>query len=242
MIPLLLSSVLLATAAPAPVAEPFPRVQVWAEDRQDLYRSGEPMEVFFETSDDAYVAVLWIDTSGEVDLLFPDDPRDPGHVRGRRAYEVFPRSRRGGWTAGDVPGIGYLFAIASYEPLDLRALVQDYAYGSRLRDRRWSIVGDPFYEMDRVTELLVGDTYYTPFSTDVYSYHVGGRHAFPGYACYEPRVRPVPGYHGDAYRDCDWLRESLRVRPEYYDTRRYRGERDLFGKPRPRREQLRRRP
>jgi hypothetical protein len=240
MLATLLSSVLLSTAAPVPVAQQLPRIQVWAEDRQDLYRSGEPMEIFFETSADAYVAVFWIDTRGDVVLLFPGDPRDEGYVRGRRPYAVHPGSYHGGWTVGDVPGIGYFFAVASYEPLDHRALARDYAYGDRLRDPRWSIVGDPFYEMDRITEVLLGDPYYARYSTDVYSYHVGGRHAFPRYACYEPQLRPAPGDYGDSYRDCDWLRESLRVRPGYYDTRRYRGERDLFRKPRPRREQLRR--
>lgn len=99
--------------------------------------------------------------------------------------------------------------------------------------------------MERIAEVLVGDARFA--ATDAYSYNVGGYDDVPRYACYEDRLGPPSrpdydryGKYEDAYRDCEWLRDEVRQRPGYYDTHRFRGRRDLFDKPRPRRELLHR--
>jgi hypothetical protein len=234
-----------------PPLRSFPDVRVWSLEQRDMYRRGETLRLFFQTSDHAFVAVLRIDTRGYVELLFPVDPRDDGYVRGRVPYPVHTY-RTDSWRIDEPPGIAYVFAIAAPEPLDLRALWRGPQRGRQL----WSLYGDPFHEMERIAALLVRDPYdarypddsrqrhdpryaaYASYSLDAFSYFVDGRHPYPSYACYEATPRG-PAHMTPTYPDCTWLRESLRGHDDYYDTRRYSGPRDFFDR-RPRREDLRR--
>jgi hypothetical protein len=252
-------AVLLSTPAAGqryPPLRSFPEVRVWSVEQRDMYRRGETLRVFFQTSDHAFVAVLRIDTRGHVELLFPLDPRDDGYVRGRVPYPVHTH-RSDGWRIDEPPGIAYIFAIAAPEPLDVRALWRGPQRGRQL----WSLYGDPFHEMERIAALLVrspyhdryppdGRAHYDPrhdprydpryplYSLDAFSYFVDGRHDYPSYACYDVPPRG-PAHLPPTYPDCTWLRESLRGYDDYYDTRRYSGPRDFFDR-RPRREDLRR--
>jgi len=198
------------------------RVSVWMDEQRDLFRVGQRSRVSVRTDRDAYLAVLHIDTNGDVDVLFPAYS-DDGYVRGGRVYPVYERGSqyltvRGGY------GIGYVFAVASEEPLDLRRL-RDAGYGRSVQwSRERNVYGDPFLAMERLERLLVPDWDYGEFGSDYYSYHVGRRYSHPRYACYD-------GYgswyssRAPYYDTCDRVRGLLVHVPYYYDTRYYRGDR-----------------
>lgn len=221
-----------------------PQVRVWPADGPHVLDRGQPLTILVQTSAPAFVAVLRIDTRGQVDLLFPVHPRDNGLIRSGRPV-VVRQGRFDYWRIDEPPGVAYVFAVASPEPLDFRALWRlrdDHLdmYGRYYRDRPgagWSIFGDPFLEMERIADALGGRGFRLP-AIDAFSYFVGGRHPFPHYACYDGPLPPA-GLRQPTYPACDWLRDSLRRFPDYYDTWRYRGERNFFDR-RPRREDLRR--
>jgi len=87
--------------------------------------------------------------------------------------------------------------------------------------------GDPFYVFDRLTRELVPDPEYTTHAVDYFTYHLGRRHSYPRYACYDG-YRSGYGWWGEHYDSCDRLRLALRHDPYYYDTRYNRGYRRTY--------------
>jgi hypothetical protein len=203
-----------------------PGVRVWMDGNRDVYRIGDRSRVLVRTDRDAYVAVLHIDTDGNVEVLFPSQPGDDGYLRGGRAYSVRPRgsqyvSMRGGY------GIGYIFAVASNEPLDER-VIRDLHYrrvGSW--DPNYNVYGDPFRAMERYERMLVGDWGYGEHDSDYYTYHVGRRYTHPRYACYDSYGSWYSS-RSVYYDSCDRVRVLLVQVPYYYDTRYYRGDRRVY--------------
>ena len=196
-------------------------VRVWLDNDRDVFRVGDRSRVALRVDRDAYVTVLHIDTNGDVELLFPSTHGDDGYLRGGRSYGLRTRGDqylnvRGGY------GIGYVFAIASDEPMDPRAL-RELSYRRAGRwDSRYSVYGDPFEAMERLERTLVSG--YGDYETDYYSYHVGRRYTHPRYACYNGYGS---WYHSRAasWDSCDRVRVVLVRVPYYYDTRYYRGDR-----------------
>ncbi len=228
-----------AVADAAPVPQPrdarpavrstaqYLEVRIWAEADRDEFRGGDRVPLLFTTSEDAHVAVVHLDTDGNLDFVFPYDPRDSDFVQGGRVHAL----SRGGWNAPvslrGSPGIGYFYIVASPDPLDYRA----FEYGSRIGFSQLggAVRGDPFLALERVAELLVPDRGYTPFADDVYSYYIGGRHAYPSYSCYDGYTLRDLGrrslFYDSYYDDCGRVSGLLRSYPNYYDTHRYRGQR-----------------
>lgn len=203
------------------------RVRVWTEDERDLFRPGERTRVLLRTDEDAYVAVLHVDTRGDVEVLFPATPYDDGFLRGRRLYSLPGAGAASrSWSVQGSPGIGYLYAVASEEPLNLRAIRGLFRGHGSWRGER-VVYGDPFAALERISRELVPDPYYGGFAEDWFSYHVGRRHSHPRYACYDGYSASYYG-GGDVYGSCDRVRIVLRDRPYYYDTRQYRGDRRVY--------------
>jgi hypothetical protein len=201
-------------------------VRVWMDDDRDVFRVGDRSRVLVRTDRDAYVAVLHIDTNGDVEVLHPRSPGDDGYLRGGRAHVLHPRgysylSVRGGY------GIGYVFAVASQEPLDSRVLRDLYYRRAGSWSPEYSVYGDPFRAMDRFERMLVLDYEYGEHDSDYYSYHVGRRHSHPRYACYDS-YGSWYGSRGAYYDSCDRVRVLLVQVPYYYDTRYYRGDRRVY--------------
>lgn len=204
-------------------------VRVWADEDRDVFRPGERVRLQFHATHSAYVAVIHLTTDGEVEFLYPRSPWDDGYVRGGRTYSL-PYDAGGSaraWTVRGSSGIGYVYAVASEEPLDFTAF-QDGRHRSDWAYRRIgsSVRGDPYYALDRITDLLVPDSRWAEHATDYYAYHVGSRHTYPRYACYDgyADVYSWGGY----YDRCDRLRVLLRDDPYYYDPRRYRRARGYY--------------
>lgn len=203
-----------------------PGVRVWMDGERDIYRIGDRSRVLVRTDRDAYVAVLHIDTDGNVEVLFPSSPGDEGYLRGGRAYSVRPRgsqyvSMRGGY------GIGYVFAVASNEPLDNRVLRDLHYRRAGSWDPNYNVYGDPFRAMERYERMLVGDWGWGEHDSDYYTYHVGRRYTHPRYACYDS-YGSWYGSRSVYYDSCDRVRVLLVQVPYYYDTRYYRGDRRVY--------------
>ncbi len=204
-----------------------PQVRVWFQGQRDLFSSGDRVQLYFRASDDAHVAVIHVDTDGSLEFLYPFSPWDNNYVRGGRAYSLPPVGRLSAWSVRGNPGIGYVYAIASREPLDFRAFQHPYASRWDFASVGRVVRGDPFLAFDRLTDLLLLDAR-SAYSVDVLNYYVGGRHSYPSYACYDRYRAPGYRYLGDFYTRCDHLTMLLRQHPYYYDTRRYRGDRRVY--------------
>ncbi|HEV2149394.1 MAG TPA: DUF4384 domain-containing protein [Longimicrobiaceae bacterium] len=214
-------------AADAPAAQAYDlRVRVWADDDRDLFRSGDRVRVQFHATRSAYVAVIHLTTDGEVEFLYPRSPWDDGYVRGGRNYSLPFAGGTGDWRVRGSPGIGYLYVVASEEPLDFRAFQNRSGSAWEYRRIGSGVRGDPYYALDRITELLVPDWDYGEFATDYYAYHVGSRHAYPRYACYDRYADPYSW--GGYYDRCDRLVVLLRDDPYYYDPHRHRRARGYY--------------
>jgi hypothetical protein len=201
------------------------RVRVWLDNDRDILRPGDRTRVLVRTTEDAYVAVVHIDTNGDVEFLYPYSPYDEGYLRGGRTYAL--PTRAGGYlrVSGGY-GVGYVFAIASTEPLDYRRFQNSWYRGNRW-DASHNITGDPFYAMERYEHELVRDVDYGYHDTDYYSYHVGRRYTYPRYACYDG-YGPWYSSRSTYWGTCDRVRVLLLERPYYYDTRYWRGDRRYY--------------
>jgi hypothetical protein len=204
------------------------RAAIWIEGDQDVFRRGDRVQLRFRTSQTAYVAVVHLDTDGSLELLYPTDPWDDGYVRGQRVYSLPATQWNTRWTIGSNSGIGYFYLLASPDPLDLRYFQSRVGGGWDSYSSRRLVRGDPFWALRNLSELLVPDWEYTPFVEDVYTYHVDQRHSYPAFACYDRasgfgRVSDY-GY----YDSCDRVSGLLQHYPHYYDTRRYRGDRQVY--------------
>ena len=202
-----------------------PSVRVWAEDDRDLFTSGERTRLLLRTGDDAFVTVLHVGTRGDVEVLFPASPYDDGFVRGRRPYSIPSASGSArAWRVSGTPGIGYVYAIASDEPLDLRSIRGLFPGHAAGRTGERVIYGDPFEALEEIAALVLRNSRSQGWDEGWYSYHVGRRYAYPRYACHDSYG---DWYYGTAsnYGSCDRVRILLRDHPSYYDTRYYRGDR-----------------
>lgn len=225
----LVATPLIVAFAPAPAeAQLRPRARVWVENERDHFRAGERLRVHFTSSQDAHVAVVHISTDGRLDFLYPANPWDDGYVRGGRVYSA----HQGGFSAlavGSRPGIGYLYVIASEAPLDFGHFGGAYARGWDWSFAGRSVRGDPYLALEQITRMLLPDWGANLYSVDYYSYHVGGRHQYPSYACGSTGWGVHRGWGWTAnYGSCSRLIVFLREYPGYYDTHVYRGDRRVY--------------
>lgn len=202
-------------------------VRVWLENERDLFRPGELTRALVRPNQDAYVAVLHITPDGDVDFLWPRDYNDDGFMRGGDTYSVASRGARD-FRVGGGYGIGYVLAVASDEPLDLRR-VRDYYYRRSVSwDPALNVYGDPFHAMERFAAELVPGYDEGYGAVDWYSYSVGSsRYRFPRYACYDS-YGPWYTSRSPYYDGCDQVRLLLVESPYYYDTRYFRGDRSRY--------------
>jgi hypothetical protein len=206
-----------------------PSVRVWMENDRDLFSPGALTRVYVRPSQDAYVAVVHVTPDGDVEFLWPRSYDDDGYLQGDRAYALSSGSAGSRYVRlGYGYGIGYVFAVSSDEPLDLRR-VRDYYYRRTSGwDRDLNVVGDPFHAMERFARDLVPGYEDGYGALDWYSYHVGSsRYRYPRYACYDS-YGPWYTSRSPYYDGCDRIRVLLVEAPYYYDTRYYRGDRSLY--------------
>lgn len=132
------------------------RVALWL-DREDteIYSQGDEQRVGFQTNEDAYAVVYRIDTEGLVTVLWPRERLDDGFVFGGHEYRL-PGREAAALRINEPEGEGYVQAIVSRYPFDLRALELDFlqdAGGTRVDFR---VAGDPFLAMNEVNYAITG--------------------------------------------------------------------------------------
>lgn len=160
------------------------RVNVWhGRGDDEVYRRGEPVEIFFEANRDAYAVVYRIDTDGEVTVLWPRSRLDDGFVFGGHEYRV-PASGAARLRASGDEGVEYVQAIVSLYPFDLRDLEVDFHHEENGERYRYRVAGDPFLAMNEVnfaiTRLEDSEDYVV---TNYVSYYVEREVAHPRYLC-----------------------------------------------------------
>jgi hypothetical protein len=158
-----------------------PRVRVAIEGSRSV-PYGAPMRVRFEVSDNAYVTVVRVDDQGRMTILFPYSRTQRASVRGGTVqYVRNPRLGNGtAFLANDRMGGGYIFALASFAPLDF----------SRFENRDYDRIGGysaftvanrnsarrPDVFIDRFAAAVLWDKD-TPYDYDVDYYFPAGRYS-----------------------------------------------------------------
>ncbi len=95
-------------------------VDIWTDkDDGSNYYEGDNVTIYFRASEDAYVVVYDLDTRGNVNLLFPEDPSDNNYVEGGQVYMIPSPDADYELTLEGPPGDENLQVIASrdYFPL-----------------------------------------------------------------------------------------------------------------------------
>lgn len=91
-------------------------VDIWT-DRDDgsNYYEGDDIWIYFRASQDAYVVVYDLDTRGNVNLIFPEDPSDNHYVEGGEVYMIPNRYADYTLTLEGPPGDEHLQVVASQQ-------------------------------------------------------------------------------------------------------------------------------
>ena len=200
-----------------------PSVRIWISG-DNVFRPGEDARVYFSADQSAYVTIVRIDTDGRMDVLWPESPRDDGWIRGGRTERV--RGRHGSWLRiDDDPGMGYVFAIASWDRFAYDRIRRYDDWDYRLTDYR--VGGDPFIAVEDLAERIVYEG--EPYTTDYATYHVGRRYDYPRFACYECH-RTGHG-HWDPYRRrCSTVYVVVRNDPYHHHSHGHYGGYDAYAR------------
>lgn len=132
------------------------RVSIWLDrDQDEIYNRGDEQRVTFQTNEDAYAVVYRIDTDGLVSVLWPRDRLDDGFVFGGHEYRL-PGREAPALRISESEGEGYVQAVVSRYPFDLRSLELDFL-GEGGRERyEFRVAGDPFLAMNEVNHAITG--------------------------------------------------------------------------------------
>jgi hypothetical protein len=200
-----------------------PTVRLWFRG-DNLFRHGDYPEVYFRTDEDAYVMIVRIDTDGRLEILSPSHANGHQFARAGRTYDV-PGYSRGAFRVDDDPGMGYVFAVASWEPFNLDRIALGRSGAYRFAGQR--IHGDPFVAVQDLADELLDDRY-GYYALDHVAYYVNRRYEYPRYLCYD-----CHGYrsysHWDPYAHrCVNFRIVIYNDPYYYPYRYSRGSRVIY--------------
>ncbi|HET9951568.1 MAG TPA: DUF4384 domain-containing protein [Candidatus Eisenbacteria bacterium] len=211
---------LAAVFAPAPAgaaekvpsSQNRPSVDVWINKEEGgVFTSGERMQVFFRSSQDAYVLIYNIDTEGYIHLIYPFRPDDPMLVRGGETYRVPSRHDPYDLVAEGPVGMEYVVAIASPLPFqnlpwylapgsvqDSRDRTDAAAEGERDDLDQGVIVGDPYVGMENLHRRIVPPERDDQVATDNTFFYIERRVEYPRYVCADCHHRT---YWFDPYVD-----------------------------------------
>ena len=176
------------------------RVNVWLDRGPDeVYRRGDRMDVRFETNADAYAVVYRIDTEGLVTLLWPRGRLDDGFVFGNHEYRL-PVTGGERLRTSSTEGIGYVEAIVSRYPFDLRELELDFHHELDADQLNFYVAGDPYLAMNEVNYAVTGLEDASGYAvTNHVSYYVHRQVDHPRYLCNQCHTDGELAY--DPYRD-----------------------------------------
>ncbi|MEJ2538923.1 MAG: DUF4384 domain-containing protein, partial [Gemmatimonadota bacterium] len=198
--------------------------RIWVDRGEEpVLERGDRVRVYYRTSADAFIAIFHIDTNGGVQLLYPSSPEVDPYVAGGRDYRLlFPRASQ--WYVDEDPGIGYYFIVASPQPMDFRDF--RYSYGNGGWDLAFAgrtVYDDPFVAMDEYIERLIPDWEYADYALDFLEYHVGARHEYPRFLCYDCHGFSSYSTWNPYLSACTSFRVVVYDDPWYYPVNRYQG-------------------
>lgn len=145
-----------------------PPVDLWLD--QASYDYGARIRPYFSTEPGAYVTIVRVTSDGELRVLYPRRPSSQRpYVIGQMVNNRVPYSGDPTFNLYESTGIGFVFAIASYDRFD-------YSYFRS--GGEWSIVrlassgryGDPFEIIRRFVDHTLSDR--SEYSIDYASYEV----------------------------------------------------------------------
>ena len=205
--------------------------RVWL-DRGDepVLRRGEDVRVYYRTSEDAFAAIFRIDTDGRVYLIFPQHPDAIEVVRGRRDYRlVFPQAPA--WRVDEDPGVGYLFVVASPEPLDFSRFPFDERFGWDLDGVGQTVYSDPYVAIDDYVAQIVPSWDQVPYALDFVTYSVGETHSYPRFLCYDCHAYESYSSWNPYDYTCTTYRVVIWDDPYFYPQYRYSGMNVVVARP-----------
>jgi hypothetical protein len=175
-----------------------PAVNVWI-DRYS-FRAGERIRAYFESEPGAYVTILRVSTAGYVRVLYPRTPTSERvYTSDRLVDDEVPYGNQSGFYLNEPEGIGFVFAVASYEPFNYRAFNSGGQWSTLQlsADRN----ADPFTAIARFVSRTLSPR--ADYSTDYIQYEVysDGRYRDGRYGRYGSRSYGRTGYD-DQYRRC----------------------------------------
>ena len=180
-------------------AEQTLRVSVWLDKgSDDVYRRGEPLQVTFQANEDAYAVLYHIDVEGRVDVLWPTSRYGDGFVFGSHQYRL-PAADGKRLRVGEREGLGYVQAVVSRYPFDLRDLPLDFFHESGGPTYDVYVAGDPYLAMNEVNFTVTGlEDSRGYVITNHVSYYVHRQVDHPRYLCSQCHEE---GVQYEPYRD-----------------------------------------
>lgn len=160
------------------------RVSVWLDkDAETVYRKGEPLRVTFQSNEDAYAVLYHIDVDGRVDILWPTSRYSDGFVFGGHQYRL-PTSDAKRLRVGNDEGVGYVQAVVSRYPFDLRDLPLDFHHETGASTYDVYVAGDPYLAMNEINYTVTGLEDAAEYViTNHASYYVHRQVDHPRYLC-----------------------------------------------------------
>ncbi len=161
------------------------RVGVWIDnlDEGDVLDRGEEINVGFQTNEDAYAVVYRINTDGLVSVLWPRSRMDDGFVFGGHEY-LMPVTGAPRLVAGSSTGEGFIEAVVSKYPFDLRDLALDFHHEYDAEKFNFMVSGDPFLAINEVNFAITGMEDSADFVvTNYLNYYVHKQVEHPRYLC-----------------------------------------------------------
>ncbi|HEX4600908.1 MAG TPA: DUF4384 domain-containing protein [Gemmatimonadales bacterium] len=223
----------LTIAGGAPASAPHAlasraRVQVWTNRAEDPYASGQSVQVYFRTDQDAYVTILRVDTDGRVRVLFPRDPWEDNFARGGHEYEVLDRFNRPAFVIDDYPGEGYIFAVSAPDPFVYAGIESGDHWDYRvIADGR--VRGDPYVALTDLAQRIVPEGY-SDWDYDMVPYYVQQHYDYPRFLCYDCHAYASYPYWSAYDYTCTRFRMVEYDDPYYYPYA-YGGTQVVFTRP-----------
>jgi len=176
------------------------RVELWFDRPSDsVYQRNDQQQVYVQTNEDAYAVVYRIDTTGRVEILWPRSRLDDGFVFGHHEYRL-PATGAARLRTSTEEGVGYVEAVVSRYPFDLRELPLDFFHEPQDPALDFYVAGDPFLAMNEVNFVVTGLEDPADFVVTNYaSYYVHRVVDHPRYLCNQCHVEEDLAHH--PYRD-----------------------------------------
>ena len=162
------------------------RVSLWLDkDSDQVYRRGEPVQITFQANEDAYAVIYHIDVEGRVGILWPTSRYSDGFIFGGHQYRL-PSREGNRLRVGEAEGVGYVQAVVSRYPFDLRDLALDFHHENGDHAHDYYVAGDPFLAMNEVNYAVTGlEDAGDLVVTNYVSYYVHRQVDHPRYLCFQ---------------------------------------------------------